>query len=63
MKDKNARKLLEILLTHAPTEVERRLCEKLLRDTALSGSNPELVLAGTLYDGLAYGNWPWGTRA
>jgi hypothetical protein len=59
MKDKNARLLLEILQDHAPTGIEQEICSKLFREAQMAMDNTERILAGALYDGLAYGNWPW----
>lgn len=32
---------------------------KSLRRWYSDGKNLEMVLVGAIYDGLAYGNWPW----
>lgn len=55
-------KILSILQSFAPTGKEQETCSELYRrlDKELScDQNMLRRLTGILYDGLAYGNWPW----
>jgi len=54
--------LLKVLLEYAPNSyAQRRIVENyhLMINDKLSQTDIEKELAGTIYNGLAYGNWPW----
>jgi hypothetical protein len=54
--------LVTVLLSHAPDAPAAGQAEQIIRRAeadGLEGTDLELILAGMLYSGLAYGNWPW----
>lgn len=58
----NSQVLLAILQQYAKTQAAKNECSKIYNQLVADGqSNDEIVrvLAGIIYDGLTYGNWPW----
>lgn len=54
--------LAEVLKCYAPSEAERDAIDYLVADMRRVQETTDGIarsLAGYLYDGLAYGNWPW----
>lgn len=62
-KHKNAYALLGIIQSHAPDlkaqEQVSQTYNNVLREASVT---LEVYMAGMLYDGLAFGNWPWTRR-
>lgn len=58
----NAQKLLAVLQDYAPTDKEQAVCSELigtLFKQGLTSREIDGMLAGAIYDGIRYGNWPW----
>jgi hypothetical protein len=52
--------MLLILHGFCPTDKERRVCTAIYWEAEDERTGNGLrVLAGIIYDGLTYGNWPW----
>lgn len=54
--------LLGILQHYAPTSHEQQVCAELVWDMQKDGVDmPRQIgtLAGSIHDGLHFGNWPW----
>ena len=59
---KNSYKLLTILQDYAPTGNEQQRVSNSYNELVMNEKDENIVvknLAGWLYDGLAFGNWPW----
>lgn len=54
-----AYKLLGILQDLAPDQESQRLCTKYYEAFENDQRDQDEKMAAALYDGLAYGNWPW----
>lgn len=56
-----ARKVLELIKEHAPTDKDRQFLDETFQEVAveLPEQGVLTIFVGTLHDGLAYGNWPW----
>jgi hypothetical protein len=52
-------KLFEILESYAPKSWNGEVYYSKLKKTYKKNTELERALVATLYDGLAYGNWPW----
>lgn len=46
--------IVDIIESYAPDDIDKLKLRNSLADSVTVRS-----IAGTLYDGLAYGNWPW----
>lgn len=60
-KDK-AYQILGMLQDIAPDSNAQNICTKLYNDASMSSMHDKsllLIMTNLLYDGLAYGNWPW----
>lgn len=58
----NHQKLVNLIKSHAPDLESQKLVFSRYQEMHREFTNDhelELRLAGMLYDGLAYGNWPW----
>lgn len=60
-----ARKVKELIDQHAPTADDAAIADKNYLDMKRAEQDGDkflLTMAGVLYDGLAYGNWPWSPK-
>lgn len=61
----NCYRLLAILMSYAHTIKDQKICSGMVRnafDDGVTAKDAAIMLAGTLADGLKYGNWPWTKR-
>ena len=52
-------KLASILRSYAPTEIEKKLVDNFTSTHQTTDAERILELTSAIYNGLAYGNWPW----
>jgi hypothetical protein len=57
--DQRVGNLYEVLKSYAPNKDALKICQNLIQRQGVNSKENVRELVSAIYDGLAYGNWPW----